>query len=143
MLEPFAPEVSTTVHLKVTNRNKFPIKDMYDGVPFVFEPSKALKIPLDAAMHIFGWHPDATNEDVRKYTCRRMGWNTAEMMKEGLDRQYFDKIKFQPITYKLVELSDEDDPAQAGLEFVHTQGGKQFKPTKGPEPPEHPDLIEK
>ena len=117
-----------TMHLKVTNRTKETIKDMYDGVPFIFEAGKSLKIPLDAALHIFGWHPDASLDEVERHTRRRLGWNTAQMMAMKMGdkdpgHELFSKLKFEPVRYKLVELSDEDDDGLNDLSVALAEVG--------------------
>jgi hypothetical protein len=97
--------------VRVTNTNDFKIVDRFDGVPYEFLPgAKGVAIPIDAAYHIFGWMPGATEEQIFAHTQRRFGWNTPAMVASGVDRKFFGRIKIEPVVYKLVEVVPDDQP---------------------------------
>ncbi len=59
--------------IRVVNRNDFTIRDRYDGVPYVFEPGKAVDLPPEVAEHILGYPGEA--EDMWRHMSKRWGWN--------------------------------------------------------------------
>jgi hypothetical protein len=98
------------VHLRVTNNNDFEINDRYDGVPYSFEAGKALTVPPEAALHIFGWQPGADPRLIEIHVTKRWGWNTPAFMENGNAKKFFAKLDFKPVTFKTVEMvSGEDD----------------------------------
>jgi len=98
------------VHLRVTNGNDFAIDDRHDGVPYLFEAGKALTVPPEAALHIFGWYPGVDMKVVATHVTRRWGWNTPAFMQSGDAPRFFGKLEFKPVTFKTVEVvSGEDD----------------------------------
>lgn len=99
------------LHVRVMNRNDFPINDMYDSVPYVFEPNLPISIPVDAAAHIFGWYEGVDPQQMRRYCQRRFGWNTPAMQASNQNNDWFDKLDIKPMLYRLVpmQVSDEDD----------------------------------
>jgi hypothetical protein len=103
-----------TVNLKVTNNNPFKISDMFDGVPFDFEPGQSLVIPPEAAAHIFAWKPGANMADVERHVQKRWGWNIADLQKDGIAAGYFRKVELKPITYRMIEVVDQEDDTPAG-----------------------------
>jgi hypothetical protein len=120
-LDPFDDEPQV-MQVRVTNRNTFSIDDMFDGTKFLFEPSRPITIPVDAAHHIFGWfapftdseghrhEPDPT--EMRRHTMRRFGWNTPAMEKVG--DIYWQHIDIKPIVYRMVPVAaEEDEPLPA------------------------------
>lgn len=109
-----------TISLRVTNRNDFILSDRYNGVPYVFEPKKPLKIPFEAAQHIFGWQPDAPPIEVEKHTCRRQGWNTPAHMTSGTGRRYFKNLVFETVQHRLVEVVDGEEEIPA---IIPVKGG--------------------
>ena len=102
-------------HIRVTNNNPFPIYDRYDGVQYVFAPEKPQNIPADVANHIFGYSPDATEDDMIKHIQRRFGWNTVQHVKDDTWLMYIDNIDIKPVVFKLVEveLKEDGDPVDA------------------------------
>ena len=61
--------------IRVTNKNDFPITDMYDGVPYLFAPNKPISIPVAAASHFFAW-PTDDPKLFGLWLSKRLGWNT-------------------------------------------------------------------
>jgi hypothetical protein len=104
---------SVTVNLKVTNHNDFKISDMFDGVPFDFEPGQSLVIPPEAALHIFAWKPGANMAEVERHVQKRWGWNIADLQKDGIAAGYFRNIELKPVTYRMVEVREDDDDIPA------------------------------
>jgi len=118
------------VDCKVTNGNDFDIHEMYDGVPYTFLARGKNSVPLDpfAALHIFGWTDGGNPEDWRRHTQKRFGWNTAEFLKSGTHDKFFDRIKFESVRYKLVEVVDNSDrvegPTMIDTKVIAGAGGK-------------------
>jgi hypothetical protein len=108
-----ADQQGVTVNLKVTNNNSFKISDMFDGVPFDFEAGQSLVIPPEAALHIFAWQPGADLAAVERHVQKRWGWNIPDLQKDGIAAGYFRKIELKPVTYRMVEVRDEDDDTAA------------------------------
>jgi hypothetical protein len=100
------------VHLRIVNGNDFAIEDRYDGVPYVFEAGKALTVPPEAALHIFGWKPGLDPRAIETHITRRWGWNTPKFMESGDAKKFFAKLEFKPVTFKTVEVvsGEDDDP---------------------------------
>ena len=92
--------------VKVTNNNDFALSDMYDSVSYVFEPHKELKLPADAAHHIFGWTEGATPQQMFQHVQKRWGWNTPQWRDKA--PRFWEKFKIQTATFKLVEVSEEE-----------------------------------
>jgi hypothetical protein len=108
------------MNVKVVNRNDFMITDMFDGVPYTFEPGKAMSVPIDAANHIFGWYPGVPPADLKRHVQKRMGWNTPEMEKNGQHNKFFSNLEITPIVYRMVPV--EIDP-ETGLEMGKDEHG--------------------
>jgi len=69
----------------VTNTNKEPHSDRYDGEDFVFPPGEAVLIPREAAVHMLGYQlVDKTD------TLVRLGW----------------AMKYDPVTKTQIENAD-------------------------------------
>lgn len=115
--------------VKVTNNLDVPFTDRCDGVPFTLMPGKSDNLPLDMAAHIFGYHPDVEQETMFRYVCRRQGWNTPSHVLQNSDsqkslaREYFDKLKIEPVEYKLVPAEKPDPrtpvPAEQDVPDAH------------------------
>jgi hypothetical protein len=95
--------------VEVVNRNGTTLRDMFDGVPYVFRPNEGLSIPPQVAHHIFGWPGEG--EDMRLHTCRRFGWNTPAHMERDRNRPhdtrtvadiYFENIEIKTVEYEMV-----------------------------------------
>lgn len=102
--------------VRVVNGNDFTIKDMFDGVPFTFDPGKAVTIPTDAANHIFGWRslmegesPANLTDEMLVYCQKRHGWNTPEVVRSGNHQKWFGKLEFKPVRFRLVEVNDDEE----------------------------------
>lgn len=112
------------VQLAVLNGNDFDIPDRFDGVPFKMPAGKEVIIPLDAAVHFFGfrWREDQQGFELkanREHVCRRYGWNTSTLgcgtTPEGKPvmnpvkaaenaRLYFDNIRIRPLHRKFIDV---------------------------------------
>jgi hypothetical protein len=105
--------------VQITNRNDFTIHDMFDGIPYKFEPNKPLAIPVDAASHFFMW-PCDDPALVRLWISKRHGWNTAKDIERQADgrmrwEHWVDKITVAPVHFDLVQRDpDAPIPADAG-----------------------------
>jgi hypothetical protein len=119
-MSPIKPGETPTFQLvKIINTNDFVINDMFDGVPYKFEPNKPLSIPLEAAAHFFAWPSDDPTL-VKMWIAKRLGWNT----KEDIERQpdgrmrwehWVEKIMIVPVHFDLVQRDpDAPIPADAG-----------------------------
>lgn len=85
---PPAPE--KTFPVSVTNTDKEPLVDYFDGEEFAFLPGKKLTIPSNVARHIFGY-----GEKDKKDKVIRLGWTeTAKDFPAALAR--LSKFKFDP-----------------------------------------------
>lgn len=69
----------------VTNKNKEPHVDRYDGEEFLFNPGERVMISIDAAVHLFGYGLENKTE-----TLVRLGWAS----------------KYDPATRQFVEDKD-------------------------------------
>jgi hypothetical protein len=91
-------------HVKVTNHNKFELRDMFDSRVYIFPPGKSVTLDMPTANHIFGL--DLDNPDKALPHCmRRFGWNVPEHSQDAKD--YFNNIEFKPVRFMLVETSPE------------------------------------
>lgn len=108
--------------VKIINRNDFVIRDMFDGVPYEFEPNRPKAIPIDAANHIFGWFPKWTDAEgkehepdpveMKRHIQRRFGWNTPDMVKTGQNNLFYGGLEIIPIMYRMVPVEvPQDQPA--------------------------------
>jgi hypothetical protein len=97
------PEPEIT-HVRVTNRNKFPIEDMFDSRKYVFGAGKSLTVDLEVARHIFGFALE-TEEKALLHCMRRFGWNSAAMASDA--RKFFSNLEFKPVRFMLVEEAPE------------------------------------
>lgn len=67
-------QADQSIHMvRVVNRNPFPIRDRYDGVPFEFLTNVPMSLPPDVAQHILGYPGDP--EDMQRHMAKRWGWN--------------------------------------------------------------------
>lgn len=114
-----------SVALKVTNRNGFELKDRYDGVPFKFPANATVSVPLDAAIHFFGFKPGAEPgtfvlQADFNHVCRRYGWGNPmrhkdEEMHDAMTRAttdaktYFDNLEIKAVRREVVETPIEED----------------------------------
>lgn len=105
-------------HIKVTNKNEFPIEDRFDGIPYVIPAMGHCNIPYEAACHIFGvafraeqGHnlPADFRERMFRYVQRRWGWNRKEVLEQS--KEWFAKIETRLIALRLVEADDEEKQA--------------------------------
>lgn len=110
--------------VKVTNRNDFLIRDMFDGVPYEFHPNKPLAVPIDAANHIFGWWPPYTDDEgkqhsvdpaaMKAHVIKRFGWNTPAMQTSGSAELFYNRLVITPMIYRMVpvEVQPEDQAVE-------------------------------
>jgi hypothetical protein len=116
-------------YVKVTNGLEVPFTDRHDGVPITIMPGRSENLPLDMAAHILGYHPDVEPETMFRYICRRQGWNTPKHVLQNDDsqksvaREYFDKLKIEPIEFKLVPAEKPDPRAPVPAEQDVPQEG--------------------
>lgn len=102
-------------YVRVTNGLDAPFVDRWDGVPVTIEPGESKKISPEMAFHFFGYHPNASREEMFRHTAKRHGWNTKEFIeidpesKKTKAETWFSKVKLAPVVYKLVP-ADPDDP---------------------------------
>jgi len=115
--EEIEPQV---LSLRVINFNDFAIVDRFDGTPFRFDTNMPKDVPIDAAHHIFGWFPPFTDKDgerrevdpeiMRAHCQRRFGWNTPKLVESGAADEFFKRLQFRPIMYRMVPmLMDEEE----------------------------------
>jgi len=119
-MPPIRPGETPTFQLvKINNTNDFTISDMFDGVPYKFEPNKPLSIPIEAAAHFFLWPSDDPTL-VKMWIAKRLGWNTAKDIERQPDgrmrwEHWVDKIEIAPVHFDLVQRDpDAPIPADAG-----------------------------
>ena len=112
------PEEVDQVRLKyvrITNGLDVPFTDRYDGVPITIAPGKSENLPLDMALHFFGYHYGIEPIAMFRHIAKRQGWNTPAFVKQNpetqksLAQEYFDKLKIEPVSYRLVP-EDAPDP---------------------------------
>jgi hypothetical protein len=102
-----APDIQRH-YVRLTNNGKIDFTDRHDGVPVCVEPGRTENFPLDMAAHFFGYHLDATADQMFRHTCKRQGWNTpAHLVKQEsgktLAEELFASLKIEPVIYRLVE----------------------------------------
>lgn len=105
--------------VKVVNKNDFQIQDMFDGVPYRFLPHQPINVPVDAAYHIFGWHPSYTDaeghrrnvdpEAMKRHVLKRFGWNTPDMMEHGRSDLFYSHLEICPIRYRMVPVEVDEE----------------------------------
>jgi hypothetical protein len=101
-------------YVRVTNGLAVPYTDRYDGVPVTIPPGKSENLPLDMAAHFFGFSVGVEPETMFRHVCKRQGWNTPQYVQQNaethktLAREYFDKLKIEPVVYKMVPVDDPD-----------------------------------
>jgi len=106
------------MEVHVINRNEFTIRDRFDGTEFEFPQDRAVSVPPDAALHIFGWFPEWTDKEgvkhvpnpveMKRHVMKRFGWNTPAMA-GGPGDIYYSNIKIKPVKYRLVPVRDLDE----------------------------------
>ena len=126
--------------VRITNGLDFAFTDRYDGVPFTLLPGKTDTLPLDMAEHFFAFS-SGDPEKMFRHTARRQGWNNPKHLepdpdepKKTLARAMFDKLKIEPVAYKVVEDDNPDPrtPIAADSDLVARAPGF---PTRRPPPP--------
>lgn len=138
MVNQAEPETKV-MQVRVTNLNDFPLTDMFDGVEYEVPAMGALSMPVDAAYHIFGWHPPVTDANgvvhqcddvVRKNHCyKRFGWNTPSMM--GKAHIFYQNLKIQPIIYRMV-VEEEQPPEEDIAPQTQAMQGPVAPPARAP-----------
>src|SRR6185312_5561378 len=105
---------ASQVHVKVSNGNDFDIGDRFDGIPYTFKARTTVPIPLEAAIHFFGFQVDPESQQLSfvpdsAHVCRRWGWNTPEFLKNDRGRKMAERITVTPVTYELREKPEDED----------------------------------
>lgn len=109
---------TSSFQIKVTNRNDFAIRDMYDGIPYVLGAMEQVNVPYEAACHIFGVRfvadgeahsLEALRDPIFHHVVKRWGWNRAEVIKDRLHEKWFANIEFKLIALTLVEQAVGED----------------------------------
>lgn len=101
-------------YIRLTNKGTTLFTDRHDGVPVKVPPGEAKNLPLDMAIHFFGWRPDVAPEEMFRHVCKRQGWNTVDFVKPEEDgktkaEKNFAALLIEPVMYRLVEV--ERDPS--------------------------------
>lgn len=117
------------LHVRVINRNDFPLHDMYDSVPYNFLPGQPISIPVDAAAHIFGWWEGVDPAQQRRYVQRRFGWNTPAMQTSGQHDKFFENLDIKPMLYRLVPVQVQEFDAGEAEALDTKPKGAQGKPS--------------
>jgi len=108
--------------IRVTSTNAKPIKESYDGIPYVFEKDKTTVVPYEAACHIFGVEfpeagkdvyesnePGSLRSQIFKHLQKRWGWNHPAEDVQRKANQVFAALKFSPVQLVTVEKTYEED----------------------------------
>lgn len=115
--------MENVTHIRVTNKNDFPITDYFDGIARTFETGKALTIPLDAATLFFGFPvvmDEGGNASIQiavnhDHIKRRYGWSNVEKLKDEnmvdavmrvntAAQKYCDNIALEPVSMIMQEV---------------------------------------
>jgi len=110
-------------YLRVFNLGETMFTDRHDGVPLRIKPGESKHVPLNVALHIFGWRPEATPDELFRHIQRRQGWNTPKFLEvdatgKTLAEKKFAELKIEPVLYKLVEVErDGSAPIPADPEL--------------------------
>ncbi len=131
--------------VKIINTNDFTIEDMFDGVPYKFEPNKPLSIPLEAAAHFFAWPSDDPTL-VKMWIAKRLGWNTKDDIARQPDARmrwehWVEKIMIVPVHFDLVQ-RDPDAPIPAMADTGDGEGEAMTDSDLPPVPQTRDDLSE-
>ena len=94
----------------VTNRNDFHHSDSFDGVEYDFPPAERVIVPVDAAVHMFGF-----NQPDKSSVLARLGW----------------AWRPSPDGKKFIE---DDDGVKRLARFVFTKAVMIEAPVDAPEP---------
>jgi hypothetical protein len=108
--------VAAVTMLEVVNNNDFTIRDMFDGVPVVFEPGKPVDCTPAICTHLFGWPGDLMGEGGRaNHMARRFGWAGKDYLRpegpsDDVPRyvKLAEKITITPVYYDLVKRNPND-----------------------------------
>lgn len=123
------------LEIKVLNKNLKKIVDYYDGIAYEFLPGEPVKIPQDAANHIFGVvFPEDTDtctsqafrESIFLHLAKRWGWNLYDEHKEKSARKTFAGLVMSPVIMELIE--KEETPIAEPREAPKAKKDARFKP---------------
>lgn len=112
-------DLPSTHMVRVINRNTRTIEDMYDGVPYRFEPGKVVTIDTATAQHIFGYPGEV--EYMHLYMSRRWGWNSIQHNERDLSdvplwKRWCKNFDIRPVSFEMVERPDDPtDPIPVEL----------------------------
>ncbi len=124
-------ETPTFQLVKIINTNNFVIEDMFDGVPYRFEPDTPLSIPPEAAAHFFAWPSDDPTL-IKMWIAKRLGWNTKDDIERQADgrmrwEHWVEKIKIAPVHFDLVQ-RDANAPIPADTDEVEVMTESDLPP---------------
>jgi hypothetical protein len=149
-VEDIEPQI---LSLRVINFNDFAIVDRFDGTVFRFDTNIPKDVPIDAAHHIFGWFPPFTDKDgerrevdpeiMRAHCQRRFGWNTPKLVESGAANEFFNRLQFRPILFRMVPMlvDDVSTNVQGPAEVPSTNAqGKQVDFSAQPAPQRAPKV---
>lgn len=105
----------------VTNNGKQLLEDGYAGKRYVFQPGRTIEIPMDAAVHIFGYGKDD------KMPCLiRLGW--LRMSNEvDLAMKKLGEFSFREASPKIIRASSPVDKDGAGVRLNGQSPAKSFQ----------------
>ncbi len=141
------PDEADQVRLKyvrITNGLDVPFTDRYDGVPVTIAPGKSENLPLDMAFHFFGYTYGVEPETMFRHVAKRQGWNTPAYVQQNpethktLAREYFDKLKIEAVSYRLVP-EDAPDPRKPVPAEQSLQSDEDETPRRAPARPKKPN----
>ena len=73
----------------VTNNNDFHHQDAYDGIVYDFPPKERVAVPVEAAVHMFGF-----NQKDKTDTLQRLGWASQVDRKTGKVEEHPEGVKW-------------------------------------------------
>jgi hypothetical protein len=129
--------MESTLEIKVLNKNNSKLSDMFDGILYEFPTNEPVKIPQDAANHIFGvvfpddleaCQSDAFRQTIFLHLCRRWGWNNYDPHKFGTAEKTFKNLMLTPVILQLVEKEQVEVDLAAPREQKEAVKGNKFKP---------------
>lgn len=141
------PEQQRIQYVRVTNGLDFPFTDRHDGVPVTIMPGKSESLPLDMAAHFFGYHPDVKRDTMLRHIARRQGWNTPEYVKQNPDthktlaQEYFDKLRIEPVSYKMVQAEPIDPKKPVPAEAYDEDGEPRPEAPRRGRPPKSTEAL--
>jgi hypothetical protein len=98
-------------HVRVTNGTDEVWTDRYDGVPLTLQPGDTQTIPLDMALHFFGYAPGVDQATMLMHVANRTAKTDGEWgsiradpaLRKRVAEKFFQKFQIEPVSFKLVE----------------------------------------